>query len=131
MGVATIVLSGALHAFSPVAAAQPRHRGGHVQIGDATYYGRAFQGKLTASGTRFNRHELVAAHRTLPFGTVVRVTNLENGRQVRVRIVDRGPYGKNYREGAIIDVSTAAARRLRMIRDGQVKVRVEVLGYES
>ena len=58
---------------------------------------------------------------------MVRVTNLENGRRVVLRVIDRGPYGKNYRKGTIIDVSKGAARRLRFIRDGLVKVKVEVL----
>jgi rare lipoprotein A len=70
---------------------------------------------------------MVAAHRTLPLGSLVRVTNLENGRRVVLRITDRGPYGRNYRKGTIIDVSEGAARRLRFIHDGLVQVRVEVL----
>jgi rare lipoprotein A len=106
-------------------AAPSRHR--RVQIGDATYYSRAFDGQTTASGCTFDVRALVAAHRTLPFGTLVRVTNLENGRRVRVRIVDRGPFGDNRREGAIVDLSPAAARRLGMLKDGQVRARVEIL----
>jgi rare lipoprotein A len=106
-------------------AAASRHR--RVQIGDATYYSRAFDGQTTASGCRFDGRALVAAHRTLPFGTLVRVTNLENGRRVRVRIVDRGPFGDNRREGAIVDLSPAAARRVGMLKDGQVRARVEIL----
>jgi rare lipoprotein A len=98
-----------------------------VLKGDATYLAPFFHGRTSASGVRFDERKLVAAHRTLPFGSVVRVTNVANGRSVTVRIIDRGPYGKNYREGAIIDVSRAAARRLRMLREGQVAVRVEVL----
>lgn len=70
---------------------------------------------------------MVAAHRTLPLGAVVRVTNIENGRRVVLRVIDRGPYGKNYRKGTIIDVSKGAARRLDFLRDGLVRVRVEVL----
>jgi rare lipoprotein A len=97
------------------------------QDGYATYLADFFHGRTSASGVPFNQRRLVAAHRTLPFGSVVRVTNVENGRSVTVRIIDRGPYGKNYREGTIIDLSRAAARRLRMLRDGQVAVRVEVL----
>jgi len=69
----------------------------------------------------------MAAHRTYPFGTVVRVTNLRNKRSVNVVIVDRGPYGKNRREGAIIDVSPAVAARLGMLRTGQTRVKLEVL----
>ena len=95
--------------------------------GYATYVAHSFHGRTSASGEPFDERKLVAAHRTLPFGSVVRVTNVKNGRSVTVRIVDRGPYGTNYREGTIIDVSRAAARRLGMIRDGQVPARVEVL----
>ena len=80
-----------------------------------------------ANGERYDERQLVAAHRTLPFGSVVRVTNVRNGRSVTVRIVDRGPYGKNYREGTIIDLSRRAAERLRMIKDGQIPARLEVL----
>ena len=98
-----------------------------VHHGDATYLARFFHGRTSASGERFDERKLVGAHRTLPFGSVVRVTNVRNGRSVTVRIIDRGPYGQNYREGTIIDVSRAAAHRLRMLRDGQVPVRVEVL----
>jgi rare lipoprotein A len=74
---------------------------------------------------------MVAAHRTLPLGTVVRVTNLENGRRVVLRIIDRGPYGRNYRKGTIIDVSEGAARRLRFIDDGLIRVKLEVLRTPS
>jgi len=97
------------------------------QEGYATYVARSFHGKKSASGETFDEGQLVAAHRTLPFGSVVRVTNVRNGRSVTVRIVDRGPYGQNHREGTIIDLSRAAARRLRMLRDGQVPARVEVV----
>jgi rare lipoprotein A len=99
----------------------------HEQDGYATYVARSFHGKRTASGETFDERRLVAAHRTLPFGSIVRVTNVQNGRTVTVRIVDRGPYGRNYREGTIVDLSRAAARRLRMLRDGQIRARVEVL----
>ena len=98
-----------------------------TQTGLASYYGPGFHGEQTASGEIFNQNEMVAAHRTLPLGTVVRVTNLENGHRVVLRVIDRGPYGKNYRKGTIIDVSKGAARRLRFISDGLVKVKVEVL----
>jgi rare lipoprotein A len=98
-----------------------------VQVGLATYYGRAFHGQETASGETFDRREMVAAHRSLPFGTIVRVTNLENDRAVRLRIIDRGPYGRNFRTGTIIDVSSQAARRLGFVEDGKVPVRIEVL----
>lgn len=98
-----------------------------VYHGLASYYGPGFHGEETASGEIFDQREMVAAHRTLPLGTVVRVTNLENRRQVVLRVIDRGPYGRNFRRGTIIDVSKGAAQRLGFIRDGLVSVRVEVL----
>jgi rare lipoprotein A len=103
---------------------QARHK---VQTGLASYYGPGFHGEETASGEIFDQREMVAAHRTLPLGAVVRVTNLENGRRVVLRVIDRGPYGRNYRKGTIIDVSTGAARRLGFLEEGLVRVRVEVL----
>jgi rare lipoprotein A len=98
-----------------------------VQEGLASWYGPGFHGQETASGEIFDQRELVAAHRTLPFGSVIRVTNLENGRRATLRVIDRGPYGRNFRNGTILDVSRGAARRLGFIRDGLVKVRIEVL----
>ncbi len=95
-----------------------------VQRGLATFYGAEQQGGPTASGERFDRNKLTAAHRTLPLGTRVRVTNTRNGRSVEVRINDRGPFGGH---GRIIDLSEAAARRLDMINAGVVPVIVEVL----
>ena len=100
-----------------------------TQVGNATFYAKNFQGDKTASGLKFDNRKAVAAHRRFPFGTVVRVTNLENGKSVNVTIVDRGPYGKNRREGTIIDLSRAAATRLGILHDGQVKVRVDVLEW--
>jgi peptidoglycan lytic transglycosylase len=93
-----------------------------VQEGLASFYGRPFEGKKTASGERFDKDELTAAHPSYPGGTVLRVTNLENSRSVRVRVTDRGPV-----EGVIIDLSRAAARRLRFTDEGRARVRVEVL----
>jgi rare lipoprotein A len=100
-----------------------------TQVGDATFYSNRFQGDTTASGAKFDNKKAVAAHRRYAFGTVVRVTNLENDKSVNVTIVDRGPYGRNRREGAIIDLSRTAATQLGMIKDGQVKVRVDVLEW--
>lgn len=96
-------------------------------MGLASYYGPGFHGKETASGEVFDERAMTAAHRTLPLGTTVRVTNLENGRSVIVRINDRGPYGRNYRRGTIIDLSRGAAQRLGFIKAGLVRVRIEVL----
>ncbi len=102
----------------PLATANPA-----VQLGRASWYGPRFHGRRTANGERFNKFHLTAAHRTLPFGTRVRVTNLQNGRNVVVRINDRGPYI----QGRIIDLSYAAARQLGMHRQGITQVKVEIL----
>lgn len=91
--------------------------------GLASWYGPGFQGRKTASGERFNQNEMTAAHRSLPFGTKVRVTNRNNGRSVVVRINDRGPFIG----GRVIDVSAAAARSLGMVSSGVAPVTVEVL----
>ena len=100
-----------------------------TQIGDATFYSSRFEGRKTASGRIFDGSQAIAAHRTYRFGTLVRVTNLHNKRSVQVVIVDRGPYGKNRREGAIIDLSPAAARKIDMIKRGQARVKLEVLAW--
>ena len=100
-----------------------------TQIGDATYYGSSFEGRKTASGRIFDGSQAIAAHRTYRFGTLVRVTNLQNKRSVNVVIVDRVPYGKNRREGAIIDLSPAAAKKIGILQRGQAKVRIEVLAW--
>lgn len=94
-----------------------------IQEGKASWYGREQHGGATASGQRFNMYELTAAHRTLRMGTRVRVINLRNGRNVIVRINDRGPYSR----GRVIDVSYAAARQLGMLDAGIIPVRLEVL----
>jgi len=97
------------------------------QFGDATYYASYFDGRVTASGRVFDEDKAMAAHRSYPFGTVVRVTCLGNRRSVNVVIVDRGPFGKNQREGAIIDLSRSAAEKLGIISRGQARVKLEVL----
>lgn len=96
---------------------------GWEQTGLASWYGEPFHGRITASGERYDQEGLTAAHRTLPFGTWVRVENLANGRTVRVRITDRGPFV----EGRIIDLSRAAARSLELIGVGTGRVRVTVV----
>ena len=92
--------------------------------GLASFYGRRFEGKRTASGERFDRHALTAAHRTLPFGTRLQVTNLGNQKSVIVRVNDRGPQTHE----RLIDVSYAAARALGMIASGLARVQIKVLG---
>jgi rare lipoprotein A len=90
----------------------------------ATFYSSRLAGRRTASGERYDPGDLTAAHRTLPLGTIVRVTRVDGtAGPVQVRINDRGPYG----EGRIIDLSMAAARRLHMLGAGVVRVRVEVV----
>lgn len=97
---------------------------GNVQTGLASWYGPGFHGKTTSSKEIFNMYDLTAAHRTLPFGTHVMVTNLDNGKSAIVLINDRGPFIK----GRIIDLSYAAANMLGMIGEGVVTVKIEVLG---
>ncbi|SFT65270.1 septal ring lytic transglycosylase RlpA family protein [Pseudomonas marincola] len=97
--------------------------GGYSAEGKASYYGARHHGKKTASGEAFNQNALTAAHRTLPFGSRVRVTNLRNDKSVVVRINDRGPYAR----GRIIDLSKHAAEQLDMLREGVATVRIEQL----
>jgi rare lipoprotein A len=105
-----------------------RHRDGEVVKvlrGRATFYGDKFHGRRTASGERFSQRKMTAAHRSLPFGTMVRVTNMSNGKSVVVRINDRGPFGRDRRR--VIDVSKSAARALGFIQSGWARVKIEVL----
>jgi rare lipoprotein A len=95
-----------------------------TQTGIASWYGPGFHGKTTASGVIYNQNDLTAAHQTLPLGTRVLVTNLENGRSIEVLINDRGPFAKE----RIIDLSYAAAESLGMIGPGTIPVRIEVVG---
>ncbi len=91
--------------------------------GIASYYSEEFHGRTTSSGEAFDMYDLTAAHRTLPFGTLVRVTNLESHLAVTVRINDRGPF----KDDRIIDLSYEAARRIGMIPNGTAPVRLEIL----
>lgn len=93
------------------------------QVGLASWYGNQEQGRLTASGQRFDARKLTAAHRTLPLDTKVKVTNLENGKSVEVKVNDRGPYIP----GRVLDLSTEAAKLLGMEKEGLALVRIEVL----
>ncbi len=101
--------------------------GRFVQVGVASWYGPGFHGRKTASGEVFNMHAFTAAHRSLPFGTLVRVTYLKTGKSVVVRINDRGPW----KRGRIIDLSYAAARAIGLLRDGTGRVRLEVIQWPS
>jgi len=96
---------------------------GHTEVGVASFYHDRFHGRTTANGERFDQGAYSAAHRTLPFGTKVRVTRVDNGSSVVVTINDRGPFKK----GRIVDLSRQAARDLGMIDQGLTRVKVEVL----
>lgn len=93
--------------------------------GVASYYADDFHGKMTSNGETFNMHDLTAAHRTFPFGSKVRVTNLENNKVVIVRVNDRGPF----KDGRIIDLSLGAAKEIDLIEKGTTRVRLEVLEW--
>jgi rare lipoprotein A len=93
------------------------------KVGVASWYGDPYHGRRTSNGETYNKYSMTAAHRTLPFDTVVKVDNLENGRNVKVRINDRGPFKDN----RIIDLSYAAAKEINMIGPGTAKVSLEVL----
>jgi len=112
---------GACAAPAPAPAPAAAERPIYVEEGVASWYGASHQGRRTADGERFDMHALTAAHRSLPFSAVIRVTNLDNGRMVKVRVNDRGPYAK----GRILDLSAAAAEALGMSRDGIAHVRIE------
>jgi len=100
----------------------PAEQGKLPQTGNASWYGAQHQGKRTASGEIFDQELFTAAHRTLPFGTKIKVTNLANGKSVEVEINDRGPFV----EDRIIDLSQAAAKALEMLQSGKTTVRLEL-----
>jgi rare lipoprotein A len=106
-------------ASGPIPSRHPRYDA----VGLASYYSKRFHGRRTASGERYDMYDLTAAHPALAFGSRVEVTNLKNGRKVRVRINDRGPFKK----GRIIDLSYTAAKKIGMLTRGVVKVRVRVV----
>lgn len=105
----------------------PRADYRYDETGIASWYGPGFHGRETANGEIYDQHSLTAAHRTLPMPSLVQVTNLENGRSVKVRVNDRGPYA----HGRIIDLSKRAAELLGFVRQGTAKVRVQILEVES
>ena len=92
-----------------------------VQRGKASYYSKRWTGRRTANGERLHHDSMTCAHRTYPFGTLLRVTNLKNGLQVVVRVTDRGPFGR----GRIVDLSWGAAKKLNMLGAGVVPCTVE------
>jgi rare lipoprotein A len=107
-------------AHAPRTELERPHEDGLLAEGMASFYGESFRGRQTASGERFDPDALTAAHRTLPFGTCLHVENPENGRAVRVRVNDRGPYA----QGRILDLSEGAARVLDLLREGVARVRL-------
>jgi rare lipoprotein A len=111
----------------PPATAPPPVPGRWTEQGIASWYGRPFYGRRAADGEIYNMYELVAAHRTLPFNSLVRVTDLQNRRQVVVRIIDRGPFVNN----RIIDLSFGAARALDMVGPGVAPVRLELVSGQN
>ncbi len=112
-----------INAYSVPYAYAKKDKKTNLERGQASYYADKFNGKTTASGEKFSNKKLTAAHKTLPFGTMVRVTNLANGKSVDVRINDRGPFVK----GRIIDLSKAAAQKIDMLQTGIAEVTIEVL----
>lgn len=111
----------------PAAERQPAVPGQYVEKGIASWYGAPFNGHRTSDGEIYNMYEFTAAHRTLPFGSVVQVTDLSNGRQIDVRINDRGPFVNN----RIIDLSYSAAKALGMVGPGTAPVRLQVVSGPS
>jgi rare lipoprotein A len=126
---ALLLLANSLVSCSKKADSAPTPEIKETQTGIASFYGRGFHGRETASGETFDKNGMVAAHPSYPLGTQVRVTNLENNQSVEVRIIDRGPSPENQSEGVLIDVSESAAATLKLLKDGRAKVRIEVLEW--
>jgi rare lipoprotein A len=111
----------------PAVERQPAIPGQYTEQGVASWYGDPFNGRRTSNGEVYDMHQFTAAHRTLPFGAFVRVTNLRNGMQTEVRINDRGPFVAN----RVIDLSLSAAQALQMVGTGTAPVRIELLSGPS
>ncbi|MEE3274013.1 MAG: septal ring lytic transglycosylase RlpA family protein [Acidobacteriota bacterium] len=122
--IAVIVGMVFLTAAAGCAARRVPTGGGGAPEGDASWYGIAYHGRIAADGSRYNMYEFTAAHKTLEFGTQLLVTNLSNGRTVKVKITDRGPFV----EGRVIDLSFTAAQALGMLNDGVAPVHLEIIG---
>lgn len=103
----------------------PGYPGGFVERGEASWYGPGFHGNKTANGETYDMHQMTAAHRTLPLGSIVKVRSLTNGTEVTVRINDRGPFAR----GRILDLSLAGARGLGMVGNGTDRVEIRVIEY--
>ena len=122
IGAVSCARKTAAHVHAP-----PPPRVGATETGIASWYGVPYDGRPAASGEIYDMNQLTAAHRTLPFGALVEVTDLENGKQVDVRITDRGPFV----DGRVIDLSLAAARELDMLRAGIARVRLKVISIAA
>ena len=114
---------GRVTAPKPLSTTNSRFRKGTVLSGIASFYGPDFHGKLTANGEVYDMYGTTAAHKTLPFNTIVRVTNIANGKRLIVRINDRGPYVK----GRMLDLSYGAALKLGFVGDGTTRVKVQII----
>jgi rare lipoprotein A len=124
--IAALLVIGATSCARKTAARVPSPRPpriGAIENGIASWYGVPYDGRPAASGEIYDMHQLTAAHRTLPFGARVEVTDLDNGKHVEVRITDRGPFV----DGRVIDISLAAARELDMLRAGTARVKLKVI----
>jgi hypothetical protein len=126
--VVALTIIAFLDCCAPALSLQGRVRGGGgvpfgPREGVASYYGKEFNGRKTASGERFDMYKFTAAHRTLPFGTMVKVTNVQTGTWTVVRINDRGPFSRS----RIIDLSYAAAAALGIDKTGKARVRIDVV----
>jgi len=119
-----LLMTAASSVFADTASRYPVTFGTELQ-GLASWYGGKFHGRLTSSGEIFNTNDMTAAHKTLPFGTIVKVTNQDNGKAALVKINDRGPFV----EGRIIDLSMAAAERLDMIGQGVAHVSLDIVDF--
>jgi rare lipoprotein A len=125
---AAALLAAAACAHAPQPAERPtpppeerRPPGARAEVGIASYYGESFDGRRTASGARYDPRALTCAHPSAPFGTRLKVTDIDSGRSVVVTVNDRGPFAP----GRVVDLSLAAARALRMLERGLARVRVE------
>lgn len=120
----TLITAGLLTGLMPFASSVTANSGiGHVQKGIASFYHDSLHGRKTASGQVYNKHRLSAAHKTLPLGTRIRVTDTQTGRSIIVRVNDRGPFVK----GRIVDLSKEAARELGIVDRGIARVDLKVL----
>jgi len=115
--------SNEMTALSHAAATTTIQNANYLEKGVASWYGKELQGKKTASGEVYDMYGISAAHRTLPFGTLIRVSNLENSKKIKVRINDRGPFIKS----RILDLSYGAARQLGFVEQGTARVQIEIL----